>query len=163
MRDCLAQSQIQRPYLYAGEVRALQWIRLHAPAEAPIQPLPWIRREDRKVAFIDTTVAAFAPGITGHPVHAGHWGETPDDFGETMGLWREFQMPNTTDQWRRDLLRLTGVKYILFTQKHDETGDPATESRLLTVFRANPPHYLRLIPEASNEDADVYEVIAAGG
>jgi hypothetical protein len=152
------QSHIQRAYLYEGEVAALSWIKEHAPADAAIQPLPWIRLQpDRRIGFFDTSVAVFTPGLTGHPVHAGHWGETPD-FGATMAKWVHFLKPNTPDEERVALLRETGVRYILFTQKHDETNDPETENGLLTLFRTNPPRYLQLVPEASNADADVYEI-----
>jgi len=149
-------SGIQRPYLYAGEVAALNWIRENAPPNAPLQPLPWITRtDDGKVAFFDTTVAALAPGLTGHPVHAGHWGETPD-FGRTMGEWQRFLLPNTTDTQRKDLLRRSGVRYVIFSQKHaDHGGDPT----LVSTFRNAPPPYLRLVPEASGAEADVFEVV----
>ena len=153
-----AQSGIQRPYMYAGEVAALDWIQRNAPKGVPIQPLPWITlTPEGKVAIADTTVAAFAPGLTGHPVNAGHWGETPD-FPEAIGRWRQFLLPNTTDDMRVQLLRATGVRYVLFTQKHAEIADPG-DDRLLTVFRSHPPGYLRFIPEASNSDADVYAVV----
>lgn len=149
-------SGIQRPYLFAGELAALDWIRQNAPPGAPVQPLPWITRtDDGRVAFFDTTVAALAPGLTGHPVHAGHWGETPD-FGQTMGEWARFLWPDTSEEARRDLLRRSRVRYLIFTQKRPETGGDAA---LLSVFRSVPPSGLRLIPEASNGDADVYEVV----
>jgi hypothetical protein len=157
-QDNRGQSRIQRPYMYAGEVQALLWLREHAPPGAAIQPLPWIIRiSERQIAFFDTTVACFTPGLTGHPVHAGHWGETPD-FPTTMGLWARFLNPATPDAWRRDLLRRSKVRYVVFTQKHDETQDETTENYLLSVLRGSPPPYLRLLPEASNADADVYEV-----
>jgi hypothetical protein len=152
------QSHIQRPFLYEGEIAALGWIKDHVPTDAPIQPLPWIKLQpDRRIGFFDTSVALFTPGLTGHQVHAGHWGETPD-FGATMAKWVHFLKPNTPDEERLDLLRETGVRYLIFTQKHDETNDPETENGLLSLFRMNPPRYLRLVPEASNPDADVYEV-----
>lgn len=161
-RDMAALPQNQgpvRPYLYAGESAALDWIRQHATVGAAIQPLPWVtvNRANGKYGFFDNTVACFAPGQTGHPVHAGHWGETPD-FGKAMNRWATFLRPDTPDQWRQDLLRSSGIRYVLFTQKHDETHEPAVENGILSLFRTNPPAYLHLIPEASNPDADVYEV-----
>ncbi len=149
-----------RAYMYAGEIAALSWIREHAPAGAPVQPLPWvtINPVNGRFGFFDNTVACFTPGLTGHPVHAGHWGETPD-FGRTMNLWATFQRSDIPDQWRQDLLRSTGVRYILFTQKHDETRDPPVENGLLSLFRGVPPSYLHRVAEASNSDADVYEVV----
>lgn len=154
------QSRIQRPYMYAGEVAALGWIRAHAVAGVAIQPLPWIDlAPGGQVAFTDTTVACFAPGLTGHPVNAGHWGETPR-FGETMGQWRTFMLPTTTDEERADLLRRTGVRYILFTQKAEETASPQARSILGPYLSGDAPNrYLRLIPEASSEQANVYEVV----
>jgi hypothetical protein len=110
------------------------------------------------VAFFDNTVACFTPGLTGHPVNAGHWGETPD-FPKAMNRWAAFIDPRMTDDLRKELLRSTGVRYILFTQKHRQWPDEAQENAALALFRTNPPPYLRLIPEASNADADVYEVV----
>ncbi|MGC8669512.1 MAG: hypothetical protein ACP5VE_15500 [Chthonomonadales bacterium] len=154
-----AQSGIQRPYLYPGEAAALDWIRKNTPAGVPIQPLPWVAlTPDGKVAVVDTTVAAFAPGLTGHPVNAGHWGETPD-FPEAIGRWRQFLLPTTPDGARIQLLRSTGVRYILFTQKEPGTWAQG-DDRILQWFRSHPPDYLRIIPEASNPDADVYAVEA---
>ncbi len=154
----IAQSLLQRPYLYAGEVQSLVWLRDHAPVGVPIQPLPWVLvTPDRKIALADTSMAAFAPGLTGHPVNAGHWGETPD-FGQTMGQWTRFIRPDTPDQFRRALLRQTGVRYVVFSQKHLDPGDAAA----LSLFQSPPP-YLRLVPEASNEDADVYAVDLSAG
>lgn len=149
-----------RAYMYVGERAALDWIRDHAPAGVPVQPLPWVtlNPQNGRYGFFDNTVACFTPGLTDHPVNAGHWGETPD-FGRTMNQWATFVRPDTTAEWRRDLLLRTGVRYVLFTQKHDETGNPEVEKGILSLFRANPPSCLRRIPEASNPDADVYEVV----
>jgi hypothetical protein len=162
LRDMAALPQNQgnvRAYMYRGEVDALDWIRLHAPKGAAIQPLPWVTLNpvNGKYGFFDNTVACFTPGLTGHPVNAGHWGETPD-FPRTMNLWATFLRPDTPDQWRKDLLQSSGVRYVLFTQKHDETHESTVENGILSLFRTNPPPYLRLIPDASNPDADVYEV-----
>lgn len=149
-----------RSYMYAGEVAALDWLREHAPEGVAIQPLPWVSRnpDNGRIGFTDNTVACFAPGLTGHPVNAGHWGETPD-FGKTMGRWAQFVRSEAPEEYRQTLLRETGVRYILFTQKHDETGDETIENSTLSLFRSQTPPGLRLIPEASNADADVYEVI----
>jgi hypothetical protein len=158
-----AQSQIQRPYLYAGEAKALDWLRRNAPPGAPIQPLPWIvLTPNRQVGLLDTTLAALAPGWTGHPVNAGHWGETPS-FGETMGQWRNFLLPNATDESRLQLLRRTGVRYLIFSQKRPETADETTARLLLHPFRERLPAYLRPVPEASSDDAEVLEVALPAG
>ena len=66
-----------------------------------------------------------------NPVNAGHWGETPE-FAHTMSQWLHFELPNTPESWREDLLRRTRVRYIIFSQKPDETGSP-TEAQLLLV------------------------------
>jgi len=162
LRDMAELPQNQGPvraYMYRGEAAALDWIRQHTPAGAPVQPLPWVSLHPRTGAFgfFDNTVACFTPGLTGHPVNAGHWGETPD-FPRAMNLWATFQKPDTPEDWRRDFLLRTGVRYVLFTQKHDETGNPSVETGILSLMRTAPPPCLRRIPEASNDDADVYEV-----
>jgi hypothetical protein len=154
------QSLIHRPYMYDGEVATVEWLAAHTPRGTTIQPLPWIvETADRKVAFFDTTLACFTPGLTGRPVNAGHWGETPD-FASTMGQWVRFQLPWVSDEWREDLLRRTGVRYIVFTQMHDEINDAAQNARLLALFRENRvPPFLRRIRWASNVDATAYEVV----
>ncbi len=148
-----------RAFMLPGEHAALTWIRHNVPREAVIQPLPWIAvSPDGPSGFVDTTVACFAPGLTGNRVHAGHWGETPD-FGATMGLWARFLMPNTPDDWRRDLLRQTGARYLVFSQKRAETADADTAAALAASPVRGPAPYLRLIAEASGPDADVFEVV----
>jgi hypothetical protein len=153
----LGQSRIHRPYMHSGEVSALLWLREHTRAGEAVQPLPWVTVSAHgKAAFVDTTAACFAPGLTGRPVHAGHWGETPD-FGTAMGRWVRFQMPGTPDTERRDLLRRSGVRYLLFSQLRSWTADPATKDAIRGVLTSAP--YLRLQEGASNDDAEVYEVV----
>lgn len=153
------QSLIQRPYMFAGEAAALGWLREHALPGVPIQPLPWIAKTATgKIAFVDTTMACFAPGLTGHPVDAGHWGETPS-FGPAMLQWVKFMRLTTSNKDRLALLRQSGVRYVIFSQKRDEGLADPVDPALLLLFRQSPPSFLRLVPEASNADADVYEVV----
>ncbi len=147
-----------RSFLYAGEVSALDWISRHAPDGAPVQPLPWIvPGPDGRAAFFDYSVACFTPALTGHPVNAGHWGETPDFF-DAMRRWARFMEPGAPEASRLAQLRGSGVQYVLFSQKRDESHEGATERALLATFRERRPRFLRLIDEASNADADVYMV-----
>ncbi len=148
-----------RSFLYAGELQSLEWLKTYAPPDVPIQPLPWIIADGAgNVEPYDSSAACFAPGLTAHSVNVGHWGETPD-ISKGINQWLEFILPATPDKWRIDLLRRSGTRYILFSQKHNETNVELVETRLLSVFRNNPPPYLHRIPEASNDDADVYEVV----
>jgi len=154
-----AQTNIQRPFLTTGELESLSWLRRNAPRGDAIQPLPWVGvAPDGAVGFADATVACFAPGLTGHAVHAGHWGETPD-FGPTMNLWVRFLHPGTPDAWRQGLLRRSGVRWLLFSQKHRE--DAALARGLADRRTLDSLPYLRRRAEASNEDADFYEVTLA--
>ena len=146
-----------RSYLYAGELKSLQWIRDNGQP-GPIQPLPWAAMADNgRVTFFDNSVACYAPGVTGRAVNAGHWGETPE-FGKTMNRWANFIRADIDDSYRQQLLISTGVKYILFSQKHDETGRQEMNDQLLSIFRSGGLPYLHKIAEASNEDCDVYSV-----
>jgi hypothetical protein len=147
----------ERWYLYTGERDALRWIEARAEPGAVIQPLPWACVEEGKLAAMDMTLAALTPGLTGHPVDMGHEGETPD-CGPRAALWLRFLDARTSEEWRKDLLRRTGVRYVIFSQKHDETGDPRIEMGFLSAFRRAPPAFLKRMEEASNADADVYEV-----
>jgi hypothetical protein len=142
--------KVVRPYVYAAESSALEWIREHTPTDSPVQPIPWSEMTDKGEVFLsDITLATYSPGVTGHPVHLGHWGETPD-FAGKIESWIQFMQPTTTDEWRQSFLRGTGLRYLLFTQKVSGTRYPA--------FWSNPPTYLKRIEEASNADVDLYEV-----
>ena len=143
----VAQSLIQRPYLMAAERQALDWLRKNAAPGTPIQPLPWIPVGG--TGRFDTTMSAFAPGLTGLPVHAGHWGETPD-FDGSIRKWGRFAAGMPAEE-AAELLRQTGVSYIVTSQ--------ALEPSL-----AIPPAYLDpasplLKPSSSFDGAAVYEVI----
>lgn len=151
-----------RFHIRAGERKALAWIEQHAPADAAVQPLPWIGfKDDGAYYMLDLTLAGLAPSLTGRAVHAGGWWMTPRGM-ERLADWVRFQLPETPGEWRRELLRDSGVRYVVFSQKHDETARPDLEARVLEMFRTSPPPCLRRIPEASNEDADVYEVVDDG-
>jgi hypothetical protein len=159
-----AQTQMQRTYLQAGEIEALEWIRDHSRPTDGVQPLPWIAlTSDRKVATSEETVACFTPGLIDRRVYCGHWGETPD-FGGKLKILRDVELNTTPDSVRRDLLQSMKVRYLLFSQKsaRDASSD-ATEfaDRALPIFRGQAPlpPYLQLVH--SNEDADVYEVSPA--
>ena len=147
-----------RSHLYAGEVQSLEWLKEYAPPDVPIQPLPWVIADAGDIRVDDISVACFAPGLTGHPVNAGHPAETPH-FEKAIQQWVRFILPTTPDEWRIDLLRRSGSRYVLSSQKHDETSVELVGRTLLSTFRNNPPPYLHRIPEASNDDADVYEVV----
>lgn len=147
-----------RRFLYAGEVAALRWIRQHGEPGTSIQPLPWVvSGADGRAAFFDYSIACFAPALTGHPVNAGHWGETPD-FMTRMMRWAQLTEPSTTSTQGAALLRESGVRYVVFSQKRDEAGKSAADRARLAMFRERRLPWLRLVPEASNADADVYEV-----
>jgi hypothetical protein len=155
--DNLAQTRQHRTYLFAGEVEALKWLRANTPQGTPIQPLPWISRtEDGRFVMSDSTVAVFAPGITGRPVHAGHWGETPD-YGGAVSRWSRFLQPMTEDSWRHELVRAAGVKYLVLTQIAEGTADPDVRA-VIDSFRSSLPPWLTKVPEASNPEAEVYRV-----
>ncbi len=149
----------QRPYLQPGELDALDWIAAHPPADAAIQPLPWVDKHTNEdghtiVAAIDSSVACFTPGRIGRHVYCGHWGETPD-FGPKLLEMARFAQPRTSDDERRQMLRSWKVRYLVFTQKAEE--DPAADE-LAPMFRGRlaPPDYLTKV--YSNNDADVYAV-----
>jgi hypothetical protein len=152
----------ERWYLYTGERDALRWIEAHAEPGAVIQPIPWVHIDEGKLSALDMTLAVLTPGLTGHAVDMGHRGETPD-CGSRAALWLRFLDARVSDEWRKDLLRRSGVRYIIFSQKHDETGDPRIEAGFLAAFRLAAPAFLKHVVEASNADADVYEVPPEAG
>lgn len=146
-----------RYYIYNGEKTALAWLRKNVSRDMPIQALPWIEMRDGHSLIIkDTTLAGITPALTGNQVHCGHWSDTPD-FYNTVAKWLRFTISVTPGEERREFLEKTGVRYIIFSQKRNYSKE---EAFFLSDFLGHdPPDYLRFIPEASNEDADVYEVI----
>lgn len=156
----LAHNQTESSYrasVFPGELSALAWIRDRAPKGASVQPLPWVFFVQARCLVDDSTLLPYTPAMTGHPVNVGHRGESPG-YPETLGNWIRFLYPGSTDDFRIALLRKTGVRYLLYSQKRERPGP--TGGLRPTVFDAPPP-YLKLIPEASNPDADVYEVVVA--
>ena len=107
---------------------------------------------------MDATVASFTPGLTGNPVNTGHWSETPH-FHVTMDRWLRSLMPETSDEWRRALLCSTRVRYLIFSQKRDQLVDARAARVLANSPVKQVPSYLRRVPDESNRDADVFEVI----
>lgn len=148
---------LTRYYLYKGEIESMNWLRKNAPKNSKVQPLPWLEADKKGVvSVVDDTLANFLPAYTGHSVNMGHWGETPD-YGLKKVNWLKFVFPNTPEDKRQLLLKESGVQYIIFSQKNIKRQD---EVPLLSAYLfKRPPAYLRHIPEASNQDADVYEVI----
>jgi hypothetical protein len=159
----LAQTRQHRPYLKPGEIEALHWFDTHVPHDIAIQPLPYLARsqpdERGHTSFwpTDMSVACFAPGLTGHHVYCGHWGETPHYIGADGKLFKldDFALPTTTDAQRIALLKQMKVGFLLYSQK-DENDDSADHLAPMFRGRAALPDYLRLVH--SNSDADVYEV-----
>ncbi len=153
----LSQTMQQRPYMNAGEYAALRWIRLHTPANAAIQPLPWIYlSSDGRVAPIDMTLACFAPEITDHSVYCGHWGETPD-YTKKLGLLVHFMLSQTSNSQRIRFLKAMRVQYLIFSQVHPAVYkyDILTMDDLQDFLRSIKP-LVRLV--YSNSDAQIYQV-----
>jgi hypothetical protein len=159
-----AQTGQQRTYLKPGEIEALNWITVHVPRNVAIQPLPYVYHTPpdangrRGIATTDMSVACFTPGLTGHHVYCGHWGETPDYSEPNGGKLSElshFATPRTTDEQRIALLKKMNVGYLIFSQK-DPNDDSADELAPMFRERVALPDYLKRVH--SNDDADVYQV-----
>lgn len=150
-----AQTMLQRPYLNAGEYAAVEWITRSTPSHAAFQPLPWIAQSpEGRVGVFDTSVASFGPGLTGHAVYCGHWGETPD-FGARLGEMARFLRPDEPEAARQALLARMKVQYLIFSQK--DPGDRMADL-LVPMFRGLTPVPNYLVRVYSNPDADVYRV-----
>jgi hypothetical protein len=108
-------------------------------------------------AVFDTSLACYTPWLTGHTVLCGHSGESTGYF-EQLDLWGYVVTGAHPQETCRGVVS-SGARYVVFSQKHDQTGSPVTEEVVMKALRQNPPSYLKRIPEASNADADVYEVV----
>ena len=167
------QTQTHRPYMQPGEVKALDWIAANAPADAAIQPLPWIRlvaaeSGRSQVSKFDMTLACFAPALTQRHVYCGHWGETPDYERKLSELTTLLlpQKADTSDAAQLTLLGKMRVRYLVFSQTQASDaiasviGGPGQEiDSLIPVLRNRVPlpDYLKIRYE--NAEAVVYEVL----
>jgi hypothetical protein len=159
MPGAAANPFMTRKYLLAGEYRSLLWLRANTPPGTSIQPLPWlIHHPDTGLYSTETAAAAFAPSITGRPVDLGHYCESFHS-AEKLRAWTTFLDPAAPDSFRRDLLRRSGVRYLMFSQKRLWLEGVAPRNVFLGEYRRRLPSYLRPVPAASNADADLYEVI----
>lgn len=155
-------THMHRPYLNAGETKALEWIAQNTPADSAFQPLPWLLATDRGFAPIDMTLACIGPSMTHRKVYCGHWGETPE-YKEKLDEISRLPLPDARmpEEARIALLRRMKVQYLIFSQKtrskDDPAGDQATD-QLMPIFRSgHVPDYLKLV--YTNDDADVYQVV----
>lgn len=150
-------------YLYAGEVKALEWLQTHIGEDTVIQPLPWVHYRANKIEITDATLAGLTPALTGRAVNAGHGGETPY-YQYAIISWSCFFDPALTDERRRQILQGAKVAYLIFSQKHPGASDRSLATFASTALRrlcSPDPSLPRLefIPQASNQDADVYRVL----
>lgn len=88
-----------RPFMTANELDAIQWLKIHS------------KPEDAVLTFYET--ALFIPAVSGNRVYYGHWSETPD-YIDKRNAWITFVNAATPDAWRRDFLKSTGARYIIY-------------------------------------------------
>jgi hypothetical protein len=156
----LTQTQIQRPYVGAGEMEALEWCGKNAEPNAAIQPLPWLRLLEnaragrRQVSVSDMTLACLAPSVAKRAVYCGHFGETPQ-YDQKLKDLIAILSPKTTDEDRKATLQRMRVRYLVFSQ----TALSDTDAEELA------PHYRGRLPLPTylkevhrNSDAVVFEV-----
>lgn len=145
----------QRPYLNRGEINALQWIERNTPADAAVQPLPWIARTpNNKLALLDFSLGCVIPGAIHRKVYCGHWGETPD-YPSKIQDFIKFSRPDAPDAYRRELLTRMGVQYLIYSQRDLQDGTENPFHPFLSDPSQAPPYLRRVY---SNRDADVYEI-----
>lgn len=130
------------PYLPDTSLQAMRWLRTHT------------KPEDTVLAFRDD--ALFIPAVSGNRVYYGHWSETPD-YGEKLNEWMTFIDAATPDEWRREFLRTTGARYIIYLSHPVGQAVELDETRTLPLADLRAMDYLSVVFEAG--DTAVYRVM----
>jgi hypothetical protein len=132
------------PYLHPYQLDSLTWIEDHAPQNAALVGQP----------FYCLYIAA----LTGHPVWAGHWSETPDDPGK-IAEFNVFADTATPDNDRRAFLASTGAQYLYYPNEMAQTP-PRTDrfgiAHTFVDFAAHPPPYL--LPVFENKEISIFKI-----
>ena len=97
-------------------------------------------------------LASYATVLTRRPVYAGHWNETADYDYKIQQL-----MLALTGHGNYEILKTTGVEYLIYSQKNDRSG---ITGKVLPCFAGKAPLPPYLTRVYSNADADVYQVTA---
>jgi len=129
------------PYLEFSELRAMQWLRTHT------------KPEDVVLAFPD--VALFVPAVAGNRVYYGHWSETPA-YGRKLNEWLQFARASSSDEWRREFLRRSGARYIVYFSHPARVTIPLDEVNSTPAADLRSAPYLKVAFEAG--ETAVYRV-----
>jgi hypothetical protein len=133
----------QGPYIYDTLLEALSWIDKEAPPGAAVFGFP----DD----------CLLVPGYTGHPVWAGHWGETPE-YGAKLAQFRVFIDAAAPDYLRAQFLPTTNTQYVLYPVHVGTFPDRKGNVHTMISLADDPPPYLREVHR--NKDYVVFEVNA---
>ncbi|MBI2844391.1 MAG: hypothetical protein HYX78_13415 [Armatimonadetes bacterium] len=105
---------IARDIDFIGKSRQVPFCSVYIP-NTKLEAFRWLRDntepDDTVLAFPD--VARFVPAVVGNRVYYGHWSETPD-YGDRIREWMMFVDVSTPDEWKREYLRRTGARYIIY-------------------------------------------------
>lgn len=142
----------ESPFLSSGEWDAFQYIGSSTPSGAPIVTIP--------------VLGLYIPGLTGHPVWAGHWSETPD-YAKRIAAYQHFSenepdatpdMQGELDGERKAFLQSTRAAYLLYPTTVDALAYTDGAGRLHTYrdFAASPPSYL--VPVYRNKELTLFRI-----
>ncbi len=145
-------------------------------AESEIGALEWLQKntESDDAVLTSRELAIFVPAISGNCVYYGHWSETPDfdtkyrewlafadgsrdtewqNRWQRMGLSDPLQSP---DNWRRELLAKSNVKYILYLAHPSKETWVVRDGIKIPAFDLRIADYVELAFEQG--DTAIYKV-----
>lgn len=120
----LAATAVMHPYPFfheSAENEAVEWLGINT------------RPSDTVLAAYGT--GSYIPSRLNHRVFAGYWAETAH-FEAKMEMIDRFFQPNTSDPWRRELLKEYAIAYIFYGPREAVLGgfDPSQSPYLSAVF-----------------------------
>lgn len=119
-----------------------------------LQGFAWLRQNATPDAVVLTTFDTAGQGsggrlvaALGQRVYLGHWIETADYQRKQSDIERFYQ-PTTTDSWRQQFLKETGITYIWYDESARALGNwqPFTAGYLQRVFESEHISILKVNP-----------------
>jgi len=118
----------QWQYFRPGEWDAIQYIAKNTPIDAPILAQPF--------------QALYIPGVTGHPVWAGHWSETPKYAEKKIAEYNSFAKARPAELYPRDQVDDFRKKFLTETKCQYLLYPIDTSGTNYENFAGSPPPYL---------------------
>jgi len=101
------------------------------------EAIEWLKSNTKRenVVLADYEIGNYVPAISGNTVFVGHSPETIDFWGK-WALVKRFFNEDASDEFRKEFLRTSEVRYIIYSWKEKKIGlfDPNVASYLARVY-----------------------------